>query len=97
MFVFGTISNVYITRVEKEYEIIQFLKDFCFKNNLNFCIVYGIGGFSEVNLGIFKGNGYDILNVKAIEGKVLEITSFQGLIIKIDKDKFSIHIHTTVL
>ncbi len=55
-------------------------------------VIAGIGGLRRLRIGVFRGDGYDTMEVEPLPGHVLEVLSLQGSIIS-RGDSLSPHLH----
>ncbi len=89
-------SSVVVARLQAGEELIQAVAELASRLNLRGGLVVAIGGLRSVELGVYKGEKYDIESYEASEGHTIELTSALGSVAVGDDGKPSIHVHATV-
>jgi len=90
---FKKIDNTYIIRINRGEKIIESIKDFCVKNNIECGYFFGLGALDEVELAHY------IVDNKKYTSKIfkqpLEITNLTGNIATMDNEIY-LHCHITL-
>jgi len=73
----------------------EFLREFISKEGLSGGLIIGIGGFEKATIGVFRGDTYDVMEVEAFPGHVLEVASLTGNYVSTD-GAVSTHIHVVL-
>jgi len=86
-------ENKFILRLERGEEIIESIKKFCFKNNVNFGYFHGLGAVDKIELAHYRVDNKKYSS-ELLED-VLEILSLYGNITTMD-NKIYLHSHIVV-
>ena len=87
------INNTYFIRLERGENIIETLKNFCYRNKIKCGYFFGIGALDEVELAhyIVENKKYTSKTLK----QPLEITNMNGNITTMNKEVY-LHCHITL-
>lgn len=83
-------DDSYVVRLNKGEEVVESLKELCFKEDIKLAEITGLGASNLVEIGVFNVNTKEY-NTKVFEG-MFEITSLVGNATRKDGDVY-LHIH----
>ncbi len=93
---YGRFNETVYARIEEGQELPGILVDLLRGIGGGYsAVVHAIGGLESLEIGVFRGDGYDVAEIKPFPGHVLEVVGLHGSIIFRGGD-YSPHLHIVV-
>ncbi len=89
-------ANLLVVKIQEGEELLDALKKVVSGHGIGLGLVVGIGGFKRVRIGLFRGDGYDEVDVEALPGHVLEVAGLTGNVVVGSDGNVYPHLHVVV-
>ncbi len=84
-----------VVKVPEGEDPVSFFRSKISELGLSGGLIIAIGGFEWAEVGIYKGDGYEVRRVEAEEGKVLEVAPLVGNYV-VFGGEVSVHLHVNL-